>query len=513
MKNNLKLTVCALLAALVAAGCAQNSPASSTGDDIDIAFTVSVEDPDSHYVDVLMDCGNVPEGTFTLRLPVWAPGFYIILDYPKNIIDFEAFSPDGKPLEWAKCEKTGWKISNGTCTDVTVRYRVWADGHSVAEASLSPDHLFLPGNGVFMHPEGGVNLPSEVKFVSRPEWKTMVTGLQRIDACGDPLCRTDATEDTLRYSAENFDILYDSPFFWGNPAVESFEHEGHRYDVSVQGEFSGLEAFCGDLKKIISAATELMDGEVPYDHYAFMFLGPGNGGLEHWNSQADFLSGIRLEDYKECLNFVAHEYYHLYNVKAIHPVELGPFDYYGECYTNCLWLSEGATVYYEYYLCEKAGLITRQQMLDFLARDFKVFESREGKNHMTLARSSYDIWLNFFNFAGNGGDTRISYYEKGPAVTFLFDCAIRIISGGERSFDDVMRLLYRRFVKELGRGFTEEELNDLIREVAAPVSSGGNALLDEVFSYIYTLAPIDYNRFLAPLGMHWDGDTYSLTLN
>lgn len=58
--------------------------------------------------------------------------------------------------------------------------------------------------------------------------------------------------------------------------------------------------------------------------------------------------------------FIAHEYFHNYNVKLIRPYELGPFDYDRGSRTNLLWFSEGATVYYEYLLVRRAGLIVSE---------------------------------------------------------------------------------------------------------------------------------------------------------
>jgi predicted metalloprotease with PDZ domain len=49
------------------------------------------------------------------------------------------------------------------------------------------------------------------------------------------------------------------------------------------------------------------------------------------------------------MEFIAHEFFHLYNIKTIRPIALGPFDYDRENYTNMLWVSEGFTVYYDYH--------------------------------------------------------------------------------------------------------------------------------------------------------------------
>lgn len=468
-----------------------------------IRFTVSVQDPSSHYLDILMSCDNVPKDGFLLKLPVWAPGYYNIMNFPMNIIDFEAHDAGENSLEWHKQAKNGWLLENGDATSVNVRYKVWADGHSVAESNLSPDALFLAPNGVFMYPDGGTELPSELEFVNVPWWKNLVTGLQKAES----------NQDTLRFHASDFDVLYDSPFYWGNQLVETFSMDGHDYQVSFAdpGELDIQECIEG-LKKVIKASAELI-GDIPYDNYAFIFMGAGGGGLEHHNSQASFLGRNPSDLNGRLLPFMCHEYFHLYNVKSIRPVELGPFDYDRECYTNLLWLSEGATVFYEYRLLVDAGLMDKADMLRALSKSISNFERYEGKNHMTLARSSYDTWVYppFVN-PGNVNDVSFSYYDKGAAVTLLFDCGIRIISAGERSFDDVMRLLYNRYYKGLGRGFTEDELNDAIREVANPSDEASRAMLDELFSYIYTLKPLDYNRFLVPLGMSYEPETFTVSM-
>ena len=66
----------------------------------------------------------------------------------------------------------------------------------------------------------------------------------------------------------------------------------------------------------------------------------------------------------QALKFLTHEYLHNYNVKAISPIELGPFEYDREVFTPMLWVSEGFTCYYESVLLERAGILTGQERLD-----------------------------------------------------------------------------------------------------------------------------------------------------
>jgi predicted metalloprotease with PDZ domain len=92
------------------------------------------------------------------------------------------------------------------------------------------------------------------------------------------------------------------------------------------------------------------------------------------------------------LNFLTHEYFHHYNVKRIRPFELDPFDYSQMNHTNQLWISEGLTVYYEYLLVKRAGLISEQEVLTNLSRNITNIQNNPGRLHQSLAQASYDTW-------------------------------------------------------------------------------------------------------------------------
>jgi predicted metalloprotease with PDZ domain len=67
------------------------------------------------------------------------------------------------------------------------------------------------------------------------------------------------------------------------------------------------------------------------------------------------------------LSLVAHEYFHLWNVKRIRPIELGPFDYDKENYTTrMLWVMEGFTSYYDELILRRAGYYTEDEYLNTL---------------------------------------------------------------------------------------------------------------------------------------------------
>jgi len=450
-----------------------------------VHYTVSI-DTLRHYLNVELTVNEL-EGTQTmLKLPVWAPGYYLIMDYPKHIIDFEA-GDGSQPYKWEKVGKSGWLVTHGDNKSIKVTYRVFADAQSVADAKVTATRAFIPGNGVYMYIENQKEMPVTVTFDLPSEWKKISTGL-------DPVPDRQNT-----YRAKDFDILYDSPVLLGNHTTLFFDLEGKSYEVAIETP-EGMEntTFIEDLKKIISASTALI-GDVPYERYCFLFPGPGGGGLEHINSQASF--GISFHNssrssYLSLLYFIAHEYYHLYNVKTIRPIELGPFDYDREVFTSGLWISEGFTSYYEAIILKNAGIVTTDESLLKHNNPIRSIENAEGRLHQSLRQSSYDIWLNFFNRSANG-NTRISYYTKGQTLGLLTDLAIRQITANTRSLDDVMRSLYYDFHIAKGRGFTEEEYWSVCAEVAGQP-------LTEIREYVDTTKEIDYTKYLGYAGIDID---------
>ena len=448
-------------------------------------YTVTI-DPVGNYLNIELNASEL-EGTQTmLKLPVWAPGYYLIMDYPKHIVDFEA-SNGAQPLKWEKVGKSGWLVSHGAGTGIKVSYRVFANARSVADANVTADRAFIPGNGVFMYIENRKDLPVTVTYNLPSGWEKISTGLEPVANLKNS------------YRAKDFDTLYDSPTLMGNHATFFFNWEGKRYEMAMETP-EGMEntPFESDLKKMISASTALI-GDVPYDFYCFLFLGPGGGGLEHLNSQASFGISFRNRErsgYLSLLSFITHEYFHLYNVKTIRPVELGPFDYDKEVFSSGLWISEGFTSYYEGLILRRAGIMTSEEALRKHNNPIRSIENASGKNHMSLRQSSYDIWLNFFNRSANG-DTRISYYTKGQTLGLLTDLAIRQMSGNTKSLDDVMRSLYHDFHKAKGRGFTEEEYWEVCARAAGQS-------LTEIREYVDTVKEIDYVKYLGYAGIDVD---------
>lgn len=449
--------------------------------------------PESNNVHVELTVDGIGAGVTMLRMPVWAPGYYLILDSPQHLSHFEVSSTNGDAIPWVKVGKDGWRIQNGSRTVLNVSYDVFADRHSVGEANVTEEFAFLPGNEVYMYVDGRKDMASDVMVDLPSSWSSSCSSLK-------PLGKN-------CYEARDFDELVDCPIFAGNPLIRDFEVDGKPYSLCVARP-DGFDAdlYVEELSRMVRAAGSLFGGKRPYDRYVFMWLEYGRGGLEHQSCQScmagpSMVSKDRAE-HLSWMSFVSHEYYHLYNVKSIRPFELGPFDYSKENYTGQLWISEGMTCYYEDIILAHAGLCSSEELREALLDYIRSTEQTAGRKEMSMWTSSYDIWLNFFNSDANHGDVTISYYVKGPVVAFMMDLAIRNASQNRGSLDDVMRILYERYYEQEGRGFHPEEFWAVVKEVAEGKD------ISDLKALEMTADEIDYDRYLGYAGLSLDRENW-----
>jgi len=451
-------------------------------------YTVSMDQPSNHYYKVEFRYEGVNSDVTDLKMPVWTPGYYMVLDLARNVVGFSASDGAGKALPFEKTAKNTWHISNSGTQTLNVSYYVFATRSSVAEPYLAENRGFISPTGIFMHVAGKLNNPVTVTIKPYSGWKQVSTGL-------DPV---EGTANT--FSAPDFDRLYDCPILVGNQEVLKFECKGLPHTVAIETPGNcNRQQLVADLKKIIEAGTSII-GEIPYKHYTFLIMEKGGGGLEHLNSMAVFADVSNYQGAEKntgLLGFFAHEYFHLYNVKSIRPQVLGPFDYDRECITNMLWLSEGGTSYYQEIILNRAGFINMAGYLEGAGKNITSHENGTGHLFQSAALSSRDTWMLFFNRSENSRFVTINYYNKGETLCMLLDLRIRHESKNVNSLDDVMRTLYQTYYKQKQRGFTDEEFKQACEKAAG-------CRLDDFFRYVYTTDEIDYTKYLGYAGLTID---------
>ncbi|WP_162558691.1 M61 family metallopeptidase [Robertkochia solimangrovi] len=465
-----------------------------------ITYEVSMPDPATHLYEMKLKVTGNSKDTVMLKMPGWMPGYYQFLNYGQFVKDLHAKNGK-KELEISQIDVNTWKIVTGG-SDFTVTYKVLAEKEFVANSYLDENRAYIVPTNNFLYTDEWLRNPVEITIdlENNPAWNKIATGLKQI-------------KDNT-YLASDFDILYDSPILVGDLEVlPSFEVQGinHRFMGYKMGEFDA-EPFLKKLKGVVEAAVSIM-GDIPYEEYTFIAIGPGRGGIEHLNNTTVSFDGSQLqtaEGMNRMLNFLGHEYFHHFNAKRIRPYELGPFDYSQENRTNQLWVIEGLTVYYEYIIAKMSGAITEDVFFDDFNHHINTLQNNQGRKWQTLAQSSYNTWSDgpFGTMNVEKGKT-ISYYNKGPVVGLLLDFAIRNATQNERSLDDVMRLLYNRYYKAEGRGFTDAELQQTCEQIAGKSLNG-------IFEYVFSTTELDYDTYLGyaglrlERGMDNDIETYRL---
>jgi predicted metalloprotease with PDZ domain len=176
----------------------------------------------------------------------------------------------------------------------------------------------------------------------------------------------------------------------------------------------------------------------------------GGDGMEHLTS-TQIITAAPLADsvgYLARLEVFAHEFFHTWSMKRLRAKELGPWDYTRENYTTTLWVGEGFTNYYGARMVYRAGLWDRARYLARAAANIAELQATPGRLVMSAEEASLSAW--FFDRVplrqqANLRHSAISYYTKGEALAWLLDLEVRARTGGEKTLDDVMRLLWQRF--------------------------------------------------------------------
>ena len=308
--------------------------------------------PQDHYYHVEMELTDFNSSELDLVMPIWAPGSYLAREFAKNVNLVRAFDQAGNQLDVAKLDKNSWRIFKANARKIRIVYEVYAFELSVRTSFLDLSHGFVSGSGVFMFVRGFEKNPGEVAVYPYSEFGVITTALKEKD---EGIVR----DGFKTYKYENYDHLVDCPIEIGNQEVFTFNASGLEHTVSMYGYGNyDVARLQKDMANIVESSTNVF-GQNPNKEYTFIIHNVANpqGGLEHTNSTV--LSVNRWaydgEKYIDFLKLVAHEYFHLWNVKRIRPIELGPFDYSNENYTSQLWVMEGFTSYYEKLILLRAG--------------------------------------------------------------------------------------------------------------------------------------------------------------
>lgn len=450
-------------------------------------YEVAMPDPASHLFEITLYCSVGTDHTLDLKLPVWTPGSYLVREYAKHLQDFSALDDQGNPLLWQKLSKNHWQVQTSTTSEVRIHYRIFAHELTVRTNHLDASHgYFNPGAMFFYRPGREQDAIAITIHPPDPSWQ-VTTAL-------DPL-----PDQPLTFLADNFDTLVDSPFEIGTHQIYNFAALDKPHQLAIWGDGNyNADQIIADTQKIIEVEANLFGG-LPYDRYFFLLhiSANGYGGLEHHNCCSLLYSrfGFRKPDsYNRFMGLVAHEFFHLWNVKRLRPQALHPFNYDQENYTDALWFCEGVTSFYDLIIPYRAGIYDAKFYLKLLSESITRLQAIPGRHTQSLTESSFDTWIKLYRPHANSRNCQVSYYLKGEIVSLLLDLQIRQQHQNQRSLDDVMLHLWQTYGQK-NVGYTRDQLLSSIESIAEM------DLTQFWQNYLDGTVELPYEEFLNPFGL------------
>ncbi|MGF6658170.1 putative metalloprotease with PDZ domain [Paraburkholderia youngii] len=475
-----------------------------------IRYTIVPSNPAAHLFEVTVTVADPDPAGQRFMLPVWIPGSYMVREFARNIVTLRAVNDAGRKVRVEKVDKHTW-LAAPVKGALTLRYEVYAWDMSVRAAHLDDTIGFFNGTSVFLSPLGHEDAQCVVD-IQKPQgaayrdWR-VATAL--------PEARGTRRYGFGEYRAQNYDELVDHPVTLGEFALATFKSHGVPHDVVIGGRVIGLdmERLCRDLKRICEAQIALFEPKskkAPVERYVFMTqaVTDGYGGLEHRASTALICNRTDLpvqgrdamsEGYRTYLGLCSHEYFHTWNVKRIKPAGFAPYDLGIENYTSLLWLFEGFTSYYDDLILVRSGVISQDDYFGLLGKVIGGVQRGSGRLKQSVAESSFDAWVKYYRQDENAPNAIVSYYTKGSLIALAFDLTIRAQTGNQKSLDDVMRLLWKRFGRDFYRG---KPVGVDESEIEAIFAEASGAELAELFAEgVRGTRDLPLDALLAPFGV------------
>lgn len=477
-----------------------------------ITYRLSMSRPVSHLFEVSIEV-ELPAGSRTasldFQMPKWSPGRYAVFDFAKNVQEFQAGAGICPLL--AKCKMAPrlvtrrddqtWSVPTEGSSSLTVNYKVFGNDLSGTFSQLDPRHANFNGGCIFMYVVNHKSDPVKLVIGPPPGWR-IING------------RTDR-RDQREWQFPNYDILIDTPTEiapdWTH---EEFQVDGKQYHVIIHsfGDEAGRRpALVRDIEKIVRAETAMW-GPPEFDSYTFLIHFAADDrsgdGMEHLTSTQVIEPGALGEAgvYGDTLDTVAHEFFHVWNVKRLRPVELGPWDFTRPANTRALWVAEGLTNYYGHVMLRRAGVWDDTRLLRRESETITKIENAPGSHLMSAEEASLSApFLDDAPHAQrtNLPNTSISYYPKGELIGMVLDLMIRGRTNGKVSLDDVMRRMYEEFYLKSpnatyylrGRGYLSEDFQRVASQVA------GFDLNDFFARYVRGVEALPYDEAFGYLGL------------
>lgn len=420
-----------------------------------IQYRVSFSNTHRHFISFEGLFKHDSSDFIQFQLPAWRPGRYELGNFAKNIRGWKAFDNNGNELPYTKITKDLWQVNASGCDQVTIRYQYYSAELNAGSTYLDDEQLYINPVNCFFYNAVAKETPYRVEF-DLPKGYEIACGL--------------AKENATTLIASGFDELADCPLI-ASATLQHYQYQCNNvnFNIWIQGKIQfNTERLLGDFTKFTQAHFDLF-GDIPCSEYHFLFHFPAyfvRHGVEHRNSTViamgpatEFTAGT---PYLDLLAISCHELFHTWNIKCIRPIEMMPYDFTKENYSELGYVAEGVTTYYGDYLLYRSGLFNDDQWNNVLAEAIQEHMDNQGRFNISVAQSSLETWLDGY---GAGIPWRkVSIYNEGCLIAFICDSRIRKNTGNKSSLDDVMLRLYNEYGKK-GIGYSKHNYKTILEEV------------------------------------------------
>ena len=407
---------------------------------------ISLSTPHVHrkMVKVRMSFSHSEENQI-VQLSSWRPGRYEMGNFAKNISHVKAFNSSNENIELRKIEKDKWLVSCSADEQITFEYFYCA-------AELNAGSTYVNSQMLFVNP---VNCIPFLPGRANENYTVEILDSYAHLSCGLP-------HEGNKMFAQNFDELADSPFVAShNREVLSQEINGIHFHANIFGITNlNFERFWNDVRIYTQLQLNIF-GEFPVSKYRYLlhftpyFM---HHGVEHVTStvivMGDGENFDREDKYNEMLAICSHELYHTWNVKTLRPVEMMPYDFTKENYTQLGYVDEGVTTYYGDLCLRRSGIWNNDLWKTSLEKWLNTHHRNYGRFSYSVADSSIDTWLD--GYTPGVPWRKVSIYNEGALLSMILDIELIAATNGRKSMDDVMHSMYHTFAKN-NKGYSVDD--------------------------------------------------------
>ena len=432
-----------------------------------IKYNISYKNPHKHLIDFELTTSTKNKEKLQFQLSAWRPGRYELADFAQNIINWQAYNEKDEKLSFKKITKDLWEVECKNCNEIKIIYNFYANQLDAGACYLDEHQLYINPVHCMFYITDRINDEYHLKM-NLPKNYTIASSMLQV-------------ENVLK--VKGYDLLAESPIICSDSLQhDSYIVSGITFNLWFQGK---CQPNWKKLKKDFTAFTKSQInhfGGFPVDEYHYFFqITPFRSyhGVEHTKNTVLLLGpGNEIMDkrYEDLLGVCSHELYHTWNIKAIRPIEMYPYDYTKENYFRTGFVAEGVTTYMGDLMLYNSGVFNWNEFVKTQNQNLERHLMNYGRFNLSVADSGFDNWLDGYKLGAPNRKTSI--YPDAALCMLMVDIEIIKNSNGKSSLHSVMKELYKEFALK-SRGYSENDFQNIC------VKYGGEKVKEIFKNHIY----------------------------